>query len=181
MRRHITPHPFGIRLKELRLKAVLSQRALAELICVSFTYISKIETGGSPPPSCETIAALANILQVPVEELLLLAGKTPPADLRARLRRVEKELQLIRAQLDQQTPPPIMPPYQELCTELLATLTFHQEVQHTWVYPSDQDGTLPTFADLYLTAGQMATILARYERAVRPLLSPLTEPAILPV
>ena len=42
---------FGARLRELRKQLGLTQRELANIVNVDFTYLSKIEGGTAPPPS----------------------------------------------------------------------------------------------------------------------------------
>ncbi|MBN2240876.1 MAG: helix-turn-helix domain-containing protein [Dehalococcoidales bacterium] len=68
---------FGKRIKELRLKAGLSQRVVADAAGISFTYLSKIENGVMPPPGEEVIVKLAEVLSGDKDELLTLAGKVP--------------------------------------------------------------------------------------------------------
>lgn len=70
---------FGAILREKRRVAGLSQRKLAALVQVDFSYISKIENNRLPPPSGETIVRLAEAIQVPAEELLAAAKKIPHA------------------------------------------------------------------------------------------------------
>jgi transcriptional regulator with XRE-family HTH domain len=82
-------------IKELRIKAKLSQRELAERVAkrlresdrrgFDFTYLSKIENDRMVPPSVLAILALAEVLndaapelKVDGDELLALAGKSPP-------------------------------------------------------------------------------------------------------
>jgi PAS domain S-box-containing protein len=50
---------------------------LADRVGVSFTYVSKLETGALPPPRERTIAALATALDGEPDELFGLAGKIP--------------------------------------------------------------------------------------------------------
>lgn len=69
---------FGLILRELRIKAGLSLRELAEKVSIDFTYLSKIENGVLPPPSDHVIEHLAEALSVDKEELLALAGRVPP-------------------------------------------------------------------------------------------------------
>ncbi|MFC2021850.1 helix-turn-helix domain-containing protein [Chloroflexota bacterium] len=68
---------FNIRLRELRKRAGLSQRELADKVGVNFTYLSKIESGVMPPPSEEVILKLAEVLNTDRDELMALAGKVP--------------------------------------------------------------------------------------------------------
>lgn len=66
---------FGERLRELRKARRMSQRDLAEMVEVDFTYISKIENNQTPLPSATTIHRIAQALDADEGELLLLAGK----------------------------------------------------------------------------------------------------------
>ena len=68
---------FGSILREKRRAAGLSQRRLAELGGVDFSYISKLENGRLPAPAAETIVRLAGILGCAPEEFLSAAGKLP--------------------------------------------------------------------------------------------------------
>ena len=68
---------FGTRIRELRIKARLSQRWLASKVGVNFTYLSKIENGLLPPPSEKVISQLAGVLGVNKDELISLSGRTP--------------------------------------------------------------------------------------------------------
>jgi transcriptional regulator with XRE-family HTH domain len=67
---------FGERLRELRKQQGINQRDLADMVEVDFTYISKIETGDSPPPSKITIHRIAQALHANESELVVLAGKS---------------------------------------------------------------------------------------------------------
>jgi len=69
---------FGVRLRELRKQAGLTQRELADRVNVDFTYISKIESGAVPPPSEKVILQLVEALNADKDELTILAGKIPP-------------------------------------------------------------------------------------------------------
>lgn len=69
---------FGKKLRELRTAKGLTLRALADAIGLSFTYLSKIETGKLEyTPAPDTIRALAKELEVDALELLRLADKLP--------------------------------------------------------------------------------------------------------
>ena len=68
---------FGKRLRELRKRASLTQRELADGVGINFTYLSKIESGAMPPPSKKIIFRLADALNIDREELLILAGIIP--------------------------------------------------------------------------------------------------------
>jgi PGF-pre-PGF domain-containing protein len=73
----VDANQFGVRLRDLRKKAGLTQRELAEKVGVDFTYLSKIESGAMPPPSEKVIILLAEALNANKDELLFLAGKIP--------------------------------------------------------------------------------------------------------
>lgn len=68
---------FGIYLKQLRKDKKISQRALADLIGIDFTYLSKIESGVMPPPAEERIIKIAEVLKIDPDELLIIARKVP--------------------------------------------------------------------------------------------------------
>ncbi|MEN6458197.1 MAG: helix-turn-helix transcriptional regulator [Thermoguttaceae bacterium] len=71
---------FGERIRELRKAKNLGQRALAELIGVSHTYVSKIENEKldfGEYPSEELICEIAKALGADADELLMLAKKIP--------------------------------------------------------------------------------------------------------
>ena len=71
---------FGERVRELRKTKGLSQRALGELVGVSFTYISKVENEKldfGDFPSEDLIRRLAKTLDADEAELFLLARKVP--------------------------------------------------------------------------------------------------------
>lgn len=78
---------FGEKIKELRKAKNLGQRALAEQVGISFTYLSKIENEKldfGDYPSEELIRKLAGALNYDADELLLLAKKIPE-DIRSRV------------------------------------------------------------------------------------------------
>lgn len=78
---------FGDRIRELRKTKNLSQRDLGDMVGVSFTYISKVESEKldfGQYPSEELIGKLANALNADRDELLFLAKKIPP-DIRERV------------------------------------------------------------------------------------------------
>jgi transcriptional regulator with XRE-family HTH domain len=70
---------FGPTLRELRRRAGLSQRELADRTKLDFSYISKVENGRLPPPAADTVVAICRELDVPAENLLALTGKIPSA------------------------------------------------------------------------------------------------------
>jgi len=87
---------FGVRLKELRTQARLTQRELADRVNVDFSYLSKIENGVIPPPSERVILQLAEALNVDKDELITLAGRIP-SDI-AQILKNRKALQLLRSE-----------------------------------------------------------------------------------
>src|SRR3990172_3147037 len=91
----MTENEFGLRLRELRKQAGLSQRELAEKIGVNFSYLSKIESGVMPPPSEPVILKLAEVLKADKDELIILAGKIP-SDI-AQILKNQKALELLRS------------------------------------------------------------------------------------
>src|SRR5262245_25854089 len=71
---------FGKRIKELRTGRALTQRQLADLAHVDFTYLSKIENDRlEHTPSIKTLQDLARALKVDELELMQLANKLPAA------------------------------------------------------------------------------------------------------
>jgi PAS domain S-box-containing protein len=68
---------FGQRLKELRKTKGMTQRELADIVGINFTYLSKIENSAMPPPRGKTIVALAHALDADSDELFGLSKKIP--------------------------------------------------------------------------------------------------------
>ena len=69
---------FGRVIKNTRTDKGLSQRKLANLIGIDFTYLSKLENNRVDyPPKEEVIRALAQNLDLNEEELIFLAGRIP--------------------------------------------------------------------------------------------------------
>ena len=68
---------FGELLREKRRAAGISQRRLAELVGVDFSYISKLENGRLPAPAADTIARIAANVGCASEDLLAAAQKLP--------------------------------------------------------------------------------------------------------
>ena len=78
---------FGRNIRQIRRSKNLSQRQLAAMTGINFTYISRIENGKlefSEFPSEATIHKLADALDADEEELLLMAKKIP-ASIRERV------------------------------------------------------------------------------------------------
>ena len=70
---------FGAWLRKSRHEKKKSLRSLAEQSGITFSYLSKIETGHLPPPSDESLENLADALGVDRVDAYLEAGKVPPA------------------------------------------------------------------------------------------------------
>jgi transcriptional regulator with XRE-family HTH domain len=69
---------FGERIRELRKSNKLTQRALAKIVDLDFSYISKIENDRlEHTPSINTIQRLAEALNADELELMQLANKVP--------------------------------------------------------------------------------------------------------
>jgi transcriptional regulator with XRE-family HTH domain len=71
---------FGERVRELRTAKNLTQRRLAGLVAINFTYLSKIENDKLEQdqfPKEDTIKKLAAELDGDLDELLLLAKRIP--------------------------------------------------------------------------------------------------------
>ena len=65
---------FNIYLKQIRKNRKLSQRALADMIGVSNTEISRLESGERQKPSPLIIKKISDAFQIPVEEMMSKAG-----------------------------------------------------------------------------------------------------------
>lgn len=74
---HKTPTRLGIRIRELRTAAHLTQRQLAKRAFVSDSYISQLETGGRQNCSLDVVEHLARALDYPLETLLKEGGVIP--------------------------------------------------------------------------------------------------------
>jgi transcriptional regulator with XRE-family HTH domain len=68
---------FGQLLKDLRKEHKITQRKLADLIGIDFTYISKIENGSMEPPAEDKIIKMAEVFNKDANELLIAAKKVP--------------------------------------------------------------------------------------------------------
>ena len=90
---------FGDRLYELRKRARLTQRQLADSMKVDFTYVSKIESGSAPPPARDRIELAVKVLKATPDEaaeLFRLADKIP-ADVTTLISRQPGALRLFRS------------------------------------------------------------------------------------
>lgn len=69
---------FGKLIRKARKDKGFSQRELAKLLSVDFTYLSKLENDRADyPPKEEVIRSLARNLDLDEEELIVLAGRLP--------------------------------------------------------------------------------------------------------
>ncbi len=71
---------FGDRVRQLRQAKGLGQRALAKMVGISLTYVSKIENHRldfGDYPSTDVILRIAAALEANEDELLILAKKIP--------------------------------------------------------------------------------------------------------
>jgi transcriptional regulator with XRE-family HTH domain len=73
---------FGRKVRQLRERAAMSQGEVAARLGVDHTYISKVETGKKAPPSKKIIVRLAGVLDIDVNKLISLAGKSLAAPVR---------------------------------------------------------------------------------------------------
>ena len=72
---------FGQRIREARQEKGYSQRALAALVGVNYTYLSKIENDRSEyPPKEDVIQSLAKHLELDATELSYLSGRISTED-----------------------------------------------------------------------------------------------------
>lgn len=69
---------FGKEIKQLRLAREIKLREMAARVGISPAYMSRIESGRELPPKGERIVKIAEVLDVPVDDLLSLAGKIDP-------------------------------------------------------------------------------------------------------
>lgn len=69
---------FGQLIRQARKDKGLSQRELAQLLGLDFTYLSKLENNRADyPPKEDVIRSLARQLDLDQEELIFLAGRIP--------------------------------------------------------------------------------------------------------
>ena len=72
---------FGKLIRQARREQEYSQRELAKLVGVNFTYLSKLENDHADyPPSKEVIQSIALHLNLQESELVRLAGRINPED-----------------------------------------------------------------------------------------------------
>ena len=87
---------FGHTVREARKRRGLSQKQLADLVGIDFTYLSKIENDRMAPPSEKAIRAMAEALDTDADELIRLAGKVP-SDLAEFLVREPEGIRMLRS------------------------------------------------------------------------------------
>ncbi|MGE5657288.1 MAG: helix-turn-helix domain-containing protein [Actinomycetota bacterium] len=86
---------FGKLIRQARKDKAYSQRELASILSVDFTYLSKLENDRADyPPKEDVIRALARNLDLDEEELIFLAGRIPQ-QYEALLRQNPKEMQAL--------------------------------------------------------------------------------------
>lgn len=76
------PEDFASTLRHFRLRAGLSQYALAKVVGINASYINRLESGEREAPTREVSQALAKALMLSAEEvdrLLFSAGHVPPS------------------------------------------------------------------------------------------------------
>jgi transcriptional regulator with XRE-family HTH domain len=83
-------HKLGARLKEIRKARGLTQEELAEKVDLSPQYLSRLE-GGHQSPSIETVATLAEALDLELFELFDMGHQGTVKEVRERLRKVIQE------------------------------------------------------------------------------------------
>jgi len=72
---------FGQLIRQARKDKGYSQRELAKLVELDFTYVSKLENNRAEyPPKEAAICLLAHHLELDAEELIFLAGRIPERD-----------------------------------------------------------------------------------------------------
>lgn len=75
------PETFGQVIRKARKEKGYSQRELAKIVGLDFTYLSKLENARSDyPPKEAVIRNLAKELELDAEELIFLAGRVPEQD-----------------------------------------------------------------------------------------------------
>jgi transcriptional regulator with XRE-family HTH domain len=83
-------HKLGARLKEIRKARGLTQEALAEKVDLTPQYLSRLE-GGHQSPSVETVARLAEALDLELCELFDFGHQGTVKEIRERLRKLIQE------------------------------------------------------------------------------------------
>ena len=84
-------HMIGLRIRELRKKAGLSQERVAESADITAKHLSSIELG-KENPTVETLLKLSLVFRVELGELLNYQHQAPRKDLEARIAAMLKTL-----------------------------------------------------------------------------------------
>ena len=174
---------FGERLRELRKEACLSQRELAVMVEVDFTYISKLETGGTASPNAKTIGLMARALGIDEGELFALAGKVPIGGLENRITDLEAKHEQLGSDLDetrrlfeqhrhkQAEEGPLAP--------LAEVLAYHHKMVNGWAYLANKEVTVDDLERLHTEFRKMRGVVVQYEYTAQQLLginpSPLAD------
>jgi len=66
---------FGALVRRERQAREIGLREMARMVCLSPTYISRVERGETPPPAEDKIKAIAEVINGDVDELLGIAGR----------------------------------------------------------------------------------------------------------
>jgi transcriptional regulator with XRE-family HTH domain len=94
-RRKTVEQTFGRLIRQARKDKAYSQRELAGMLSVDFTYLSKLENDRADyAPKEDVIRALARNLDINEEELIFLAGRLPQ-QYEALLKQNPKEMQAL--------------------------------------------------------------------------------------
>lgn len=84
---------FNERLKELRIKSGLTQAELAKLSEVSYSYVTKLESGENKNPTYEILAALGKVLNAPLGALYDF-GELPDSKFQEKAKKILTQLPL---------------------------------------------------------------------------------------
>ena len=68
---------FGARLRRLREGQGIGLRDMSRRLDISPAYLSRVETGGHDPPAEPVVRAVAALLGVEADDLLVHAGRVP--------------------------------------------------------------------------------------------------------
>ena len=73
-RSHVGKIQFGETIRDARMKAGLTLRELSARVGIEYSRLSRIEHGSRPAPSLTDVRALASVLDLNIEDLLVAAG-----------------------------------------------------------------------------------------------------------
>ncbi len=73
-KKKLEPTPFGLKLKEFRQQAGLTQAELAEQVGMNRLVLGRLESSPTANPTLATIQSLAAALGVPVADLIVDVG-----------------------------------------------------------------------------------------------------------